>query len=130
MAKIAPIDLDEALAHQVPKPPSARTLRSLRLRQDANTVVEAIRFAGAAVIRVDEQEDSAAHYFAGLRNALRRAEQNEILLRKRRGRPEIVAWKARPEDAAKIETRQRIGRHMAEMTNRRRKATASRTRVR
>jgi len=115
VAIIAPVPLEEALRSHTPKELSARTLRTRELEQDAESVVEAINDKGAAVIDVDEREDSAAHYLAGLRSALARRGHSGILLRKKRGQPQIVAWKARPEDRARMETKRKTGARLGQI---------------
>jgi len=115
VAIIAPLPLEEALRSHTPKELSARTLRTRELEQDAQSVVEAIHEKGAAVIDVDEREDTAAHYLAGLRSALLRGGHADVLLQKKRGQPQIVAWKARPEDAARIEIRRTTGARLGQI---------------
>ena len=125
MVVIAPISLEEALVTRSPREPSARVLRTRRLEEDAEAVVQAIKAQGAASITVDEKEDTAAHYLAGLRSALQRAEYFDILLQKKRGQPQIVAWEARPEDAARIEVRRKVGTRLGQIAKARAAAAKS-----
>jgi hypothetical protein len=115
MVVIAAIPLEEALWSRATKQPSARTLRTRQLEEDAEAILHAISEKGAADIEVDEQEDSASHYLQGLRAALRRGGHTEVFLQKRRGAPKIVAWKARPEDAVRIEARKETGARMGQL---------------
>jgi hypothetical protein len=116
---ITPIPLEQALPTHSAKEPSARTLRTRQLEQDADAVVQAVKDRGAAAITVDEKQDSASHYLSGLRSALARGGHVEILLQKRRGLPQIVAWTARPEDAARIEIRRETGARLGQFAKQR-----------
>lgn len=119
MAIIASIPIEEALRNRSAREPSARTLRTRQLEEDAEAVLKAIKDKGAASINVDEREDSAGHYLSGLRSALQRSGHTEILLQKKRNQAQIVAWKSRPEDAAKRETRRRTGARLGQMAKER-----------
>jgi hypothetical protein len=124
MAFITPIPLEEALQSRSSKQPSARTLRTRRLEQDAESVVQAIGSTGAALISVAEDEDTPAHYLSGLRSALQRGGHAEILLQKKRGQAQIVARKALPDDAARLQKRRETGARLGQMAKER-AATAS-----
>jgi hypothetical protein len=105
MVTIEAISLEEALRNQTNKRPSARTLRTRQLEADAQAVLEAIDKTGACIVGVTADEDTTAHYLVGLRSALSRSGHSDILLQKRRGRDEIVARMALPEDASRIAAR-------------------------
>src|ERR1700690_3671962 len=115
MVVIAAIPLEEALWSRATKQPSARTLRTRQLEEDAEAILHAISEKGAADIEVDEQEDTTPHYLQGLRSALHRGGHTEVLLQKKRGQARIVAWKARPEDAVRIEARRKTGARMGQI---------------
>ena len=111
MAVIEPVGLEEAL-RRGHKGPSARTLRTRRLEEDARQVVDAINARGAAVVDVSGEEIPAERYISGLRSALSRQGHSDILTQKRRGTAVLVAWRMRDEDRSRVEKRKETGRRL------------------
>jgi hypothetical protein len=108
MAQIDAIPLDVALSSRTKRQPSARTLRTRALEDDAVAVVTAIKERGAA--RIDYSHDSSPdRYLSGLRSALVRQGHGSILLQKKRGASEAVAWELREEDKPRLEKRRQTG---------------------
>lgn len=127
MAVIRPMPVDEALTNRTKRHPSGRTLRTQSLEKDAEQVAQAVESEGAAQIDFSQEEGSPDRYLSGLRSALTRKGYTNILLQKRRGAPEAVAWKMRDEDKPRVEKRKqtgaRLGQHAKARAGTRRKAT-------
>jgi hypothetical protein len=115
MAQIQAVPLDQALSSRGKKPPSARTLRTRRLENDAEEVVKAISERGAAEIDFSEEEGSPERYLLGLRSALTRKGHSAILLQKKRGAAQAVAWRIREEDKARVEKRRQTGARLGQV---------------
>jgi hypothetical protein len=119
MAVIIAVSVDEALIKPPTKEPSARTLRTRQLEQDAEDVVAAVNRTGAAHISISVEDLPTARYLSGLRAALGRKGHTQLILQKRRGRDEIVAWNARPEDQDRIRARRETGRRLGQLVKQR-----------
>ncbi len=114
MAQIEAVSLDVALSSRTKKQKSARTLRTEALTQDAKAVVSAIDTQGAAQIHFSD-DDSPERYLSGLRAALIREGHQEILLQKKRGAAQAVAWKMREEDRGRVEKRRQTGARLGQV---------------
>ncbi len=108
MATITSVPLEEALVTRQ-KVPSARTLRTRRLEQDADDVARVVASGSGALITVAAEDLPAARYLSGLRSALQRRGHAGIVLQKRRNQAQIAAWHARPEDEARLAKRRETG---------------------
>jgi len=115
MAQIQAVPLDQALSSRGKKQPSARTLRTRRLEDDAEEVVRAISAEGAAQIDFSQEEGSPERYLSGLRSALTRKGHKGILLQKKRGVAQAVAWRMRDEDKARVEKRRQTGARLGQV---------------
>jgi hypothetical protein len=114
MAQIDAIPLDIALSSRNKRQPSARTLRTRALEDDADAVVKAIKERGAA--RIDFAHDASPdRYLSGLRSALTRKGHGSILLQKKRGAAEAVAWELRDEDKPRLEKRRQTGARLGQV---------------
>jgi hypothetical protein len=119
MAQIEAIPLDIALSSRTKKQPSARTLRTRALENDAEAVIEAIRQRGAAQIDFAQEDANPERYLSGLRSALARKGHRTILLQKKRGAPQAVAWELREEDKARVEKRRQTGARLGQVAKNR-----------
>ena len=115
MAEVRAITLDEALSSRTKKQPSSRTLRTRALENDAEQVLQAIRSEGAAQIDFSQEEGSPERYLSGLRSALSRKGNTDILLQKKRGLPMAMAWRMRDEDKARVEKRRQTGARLGQV---------------
>jgi hypothetical protein len=115
MAQIQAVPLDEALSSRAKKQPSARTLRTRRLEDDAEAVVKAISEQGAAQVDFSQEEGNADRYLSGLRSALMRKGHKAILLQKKRGVAQAVAWRMRDEDKPRVEKRRQTGARLGQV---------------
>ncbi len=124
MAQIEAVPLDVALSSRTKKQPSARTLRTRSLEIDAEAVVKAIKERGAAQIDFSQDDANPDRYLSGLRSALARKGHRTILLQKKRGAPQAVAWELREEDRPRVEKRRQTGTRLGQVA----KARASQRR--
>ena len=115
MAQIQAVGLDEALSSRAKKQPSLRTLRTRALERDAADVLDAIKAQGAAIIDFSQEEGNPDRYLSGLRSALTRGGHKTILLQKKRGTPQAVAWEMREEDKARVEKRRQTGARLGQV---------------
>jgi len=115
MAQIQAVPLDEALSSRGKRLPSARTLRTRRLEDDAEEVVRAILAQGAAQIDFSQEEGRPERYLSGLRSALTRKGHKAILLQKKRGVAQAVAWRMRDEDKGRVEKRRQTGARLGQV---------------
>src|ERR1700730_2712762 len=115
MAQIEAVPLDVALSSRAKKQPSGRTLRTRALERDAEEVVSAIKERGAAQIDFSQEEGSPERYLSGLRSALSRKGFRTILLQKKRGASQAVAWQMRDEDKARVEKRRQTGARLGQV---------------
>jgi hypothetical protein len=115
MAQIEAVPLDVALSSRTKKQPSARTLRTRALERDAEAVISAIRVQGAAQIDFSQENESPERYLSGLRSALARKGHHTVLLQKKRGAAQAVAWKMREEDRARVEKRRQTGARLGQV---------------
>ncbi len=101
--------------------PGIRTLRMQELDDAVLDILKAVKTEGAAVIdfKPDDSEYTANQFVHGLRSALARAEQNDLLVRKVRGSTEVRVWPIRPEDEAVLEKRRETGARLGEYTRQR-----------
>lgn len=114
MAQIQAVALDEALSSRAKKQPSGRTLRTRALESDADEVARAVKARGAAQIDFSQEEGNPERYLSGLRSALARKGHNSILLQKKRGVGQAVAWEMREEDKARVEKRRQTGARLGQ----------------
>lgn len=119
MAAITPVPLEEALQRRTAKQPSARTLRTRRIAEDAETIAAAVNQTGAAMVTLTEEDGSIERYLHSLRGAIKRKGYADLLVQKRRGQDQVVVWRARPEDQARLEARRRTGARMGLMAKQR-----------
>jgi hypothetical protein len=115
MAQIEAVPLDIALSSRTKKQPSARTLRTRALEKDAEEVVKAIKDRGAAQIDFSSEDESPERYLSGLRSALARKGHRSILLQKKRGVAQAVAWEMRDEDKSRVEKRRQTGARLGQV---------------
>lgn len=115
MAQIQAVPLDEALSSRAKKQPSARTLRTRALETDAGEVARAVKERGAAQIDFSLEDGSPDRYLSGLRSALSRKGHNAILLQKKRGVAQAVAWQMREEDKSRVEKRRQTGARLGQV---------------
>jgi len=115
MAQIEAVPLDVALSSRTKKQPSARTLRTQALERDAEAVVSAIDTLGAAQIDFSHESENPERYLSGLRSALSRKGHHTILLQKKRGVAQAVAWKMRDEDKSRVEKRRQTGARLGQV---------------
>jgi hypothetical protein len=110
------VTITSALIDEVLQPtkrePSARTIRSRQMEEDARQVVKAIEEGGAALITLTDDDLPTPRYLHGLRSAFRRLGYGDILLQKRRGQDRIAAWRERPEDSVRLEIRRQTGKRL------------------
>ena len=115
IGSIRAVPLDLALSSRTKKQPSARTLRTRALEKDAEEVVKAIKERGAAQIDFAAEEESPDRYLSGLRSALTRKGHRGILLQKKRGAAQAVAWEMRDEDKSRVEKRRQTGARLGQV---------------
>jgi hypothetical protein len=115
MAQIEAVPLEVALSSRTKKQPSARTLRTRALESDAEEVMKAIRARGAAQIDFSQDDTNPERYLSGLRSALTRKGHRTILLQKKRGAPQAVAWELRDEDKQRVEKRRQTGARLGQV---------------
>jgi hypothetical protein len=115
MAQIQAVPLEEALSSRGKKQPSARTLRTHRLEDDAEAVVKAIAERGAAQVDFSQEEEIPDRYLSGLRSALTRKGHKGILVQKKRGVAQAIAWRMREEDKARVEKRRQTGARLGQV---------------
>jgi hypothetical protein len=115
MAYIEAVPLEVALSSRTKKQPSARTLRTQALERDAEQVISAIQAQGAAQIDFSQESENPERYLSGLRSALARKGHRDVLLQKKRGTPQAVAWKMRDEDRARVEKRRQTGARLGQV---------------
>jgi hypothetical protein len=115
MAHIEAVPLDVALSSRTKKQPSARTLRTRALERDAEEVVSAIQAQGAAQIDFSQESENPDRYLSGLRSALARKGHRAILLQKKRGSAQAIAWEMREEDKARVEKRRQTGARLGQV---------------
>lgn len=118
MAVVLPASVEEALQSSR-KEPSARTQRTRQIEQDVRDVADIVMSNDAAVIAVGEEDGPVERYISALRAAMRRAGYDDILLQKKRGRPQIVAWRKRAEDEVSIERRRQHGARLGQLAKQR-----------
>jgi hypothetical protein len=116
MALIVSIPIEEVLAKS--KQPSARALRTHAIAENVEAIVAAIQSEGAATIAFADEE-RPDRYYAGLRAALQRKGYTDILMRKKHGLDQAVAWRMREEDRARVEARRRTGLRLAQVAKQR-----------
>ncbi|MGI8553461.1 MAG: hypothetical protein ACR2PL_22160 [Dehalococcoidia bacterium] len=115
MARIQALSLDEALSNRSKKQPSSRTLRTRALEEEAEEVAHAIETEGAAQIDFSQEDGSPERYLSGLRSALTRRGYTNVLLQKKRGVPEALAWRIRDEDKGRVEKRRQTGARLGQV---------------
>lgn len=116
--QINPLSIEDVGRPQE-KAPSARTLRTRSIENDAAAILEAIDATGAAEVDYSEEE-RPEYYLSGLRAALDRLQRDDILIQKKRGQFALTAWEQRPEDQARIAKRKEVGERLGRLARQRR----------